>query len=125
MLSAYSLSAFDSMNWVAGGQAKDVTFDEMVVQHKDRLRGAVLLGVDRDRIAEALARHAPQVPVISVSDTDTSAMARVVEAAASLAAPGDVVLLAPACASRDMYTDYAERGDAFAAAVQRLMDVGA
>jgi UDP-N-acetylmuramoylalanine--D-glutamate ligase len=116
-----SLSAFDSVVWVAGGQAKDVTFDEMVLEHKDRLRGAVLLGVDRDRIAEALARHAPQVPVISVSDTDTSAMARVVEAAASMASAGDVVLLAPACASRDMYSDYAERGDSFASAVQDLI----
>ncbi|SDS09909.1 UDP-N-acetylmuramoyl-L-alanine--D-glutamate ligase [Microlunatus soli] len=115
-----SLTAFDSVVWVAGGQAKDVTFDEMVTEHAERLRGAVLLGVDRDRIAEALARHAPQVPVISVPDTDTGAMARVVEAAASLARPGDVVLLAPACASRDMYTDYAERGDAFATAVQGL-----
>ena len=113
-----SLTAFDSVVWVAGGQAKGVDFDDLVLDHRDRLRGAVLLGVDRDRIAQALARHAPQVPVISVADTDTRAMARVVEAAASLARPGDVVLMAPACASRDMYNDYAERGEAFAAAVQ-------
>lgn len=115
-----SLTAFDRVVWVAGGQAKGVDFDELVQRHRDRFQGAVLLGVDRDRIAEALARHAPQVPVISIADTDTSAMVRVVEAAASLARPGDVVLMAPACASKDMYTDYAERGDAFAAAVQAL-----
>jgi UDP-N-acetylmuramoylalanine--D-glutamate ligase len=46
-------------------------------------------------------------------------MDAVVEQAARLAGPGDTVLLAPACASMDMFTHYAERGDAFAAAVRR------
>ena len=49
--------------WIAGGQAKGTTFDELVISHRARLRGAVLLGVDRAVIAEALARHAPEVPV--------------------------------------------------------------
>jgi UDP-N-acetylmuramoylalanine--D-glutamate ligase len=52
---------------------------------------------------------------------DTAAvMDQVVRAAAGLARPGDTVLLAPACASMDMFRDYAERGDAFAAAALRL-----
>ncbi|MFC7624019.1 UDP-N-acetylmuramoyl-L-alanine--D-glutamate ligase [Microlunatus sp. GCM10028923] len=115
-----ALAAFDSVVWVAGGQAKGTTFDELIIRHADRLRGAVLLGVDADVIAGALSRHAPQVPVIRVDSTETRAMAQAVTAAASLARPGDAVLLAPGCASRDMYTDYAARGEAFAAAVAEL-----
>jgi UDP-N-acetylmuramoylalanine--D-glutamate ligase len=50
-------------------------------------------------------------------------MTRAARAAASLARPGDVVLLAPAAASMDMFRDYAARGDAFAAAAQRVAGV--
>ena len=59
-----SLSAFESVVWVAGGLAKGASFDELVAAVRDRLRAAVLLGADRDVIAAALARHAPDVPVI-------------------------------------------------------------
>ncbi len=113
-----ALRAFSSVVWIAGGQAKGVSFDQLVLDHRDRLRAAVLLGTDADRIADALARHAPQVPVITVAADQTSAMSQVVASAARQARPGDAVLLAPACASRDMYPDYAARGEAFAAAVR-------
>ncbi|MBA3989435.1 MAG: UDP-N-acetylmuramoyl-L-alanine--D-glutamate ligase [Propionibacteriales bacterium] len=117
-----SLQAFDTVVWVAGGLAKGASFDELVKESASRLRGVVLLGADRALISAALSRHAPDVPVIEVSDTETGVMERAVHAAASLAQPGDTVLLAPACASQDLFADYAARGDAFAAAVRWLRE---
>jgi UDP-N-acetylmuramoylalanine--D-glutamate ligase len=117
-----SLQAYDPVVWVAGGLAKGATFDTLVTAVRSRLRGAVLLGRDRAVIAEALARHAPDVPVIEVGGGDTSVMDRVVGAAADLAQPGDTVLLAPGCASMDLFQNYGARGDAFAESVRRLRD---
>ena len=117
---ASSLSAFDSVVWIAGGQAKGTSFDDLVQDFAGRLRAVALLGVDRQVIADALARHAPDVPVFTTDAVDDGAMQQVVTWAAGRAQPGDVVLLAPGCASKDMYPDYAARGDAFAAAVAAL-----
>jgi UDP-N-acetylmuramoylalanine--D-glutamate ligase len=116
-----ALRSFDSVVWIAGGLAKGAEFDDLVRQVRDRLRGAVLLGADRGRIADALARHAPDVPVIEEPATDHGAMTRVVEAAAALSRPSDTVLLSPACASQDMFTNYSQRGDVFAAAVRERL----
>jgi UDP-N-acetylmuramoylalanine--D-glutamate ligase len=102
--------------------AKGQTYDELVAKVAGRLRGVVLLGVDREVIAAALARHAPQVPTVEVARTDTGAMSEVVRAAAGLAEPGDTVLLAPGCASWDMFRNYGHRGDAFAEAVRALQE---
>ncbi|URM91703.1 UDP-N-acetylmuramoyl-L-alanine--D-glutamate ligase [Streptomyces sp. MRC013] len=115
-----SLAAYDPVVWIAGGLAKGAVFEELVAESAKRLRGAVLIGADRGLIREALARHAPQVPVVDLDRTDTGAMAAAVREAARLARPGDTVLLAPACASMDMFTDYNKRGDAFADAVRAL-----
>jgi UDP-N-acetylmuramoylalanine--D-glutamate ligase len=119
-----SLAAYPSVVWVAGGQLKGVDIGDLVAWVADRLVGVVLLGVDRHEVAEALRRHAPRVPVVDVSRTDDGAMAEVVAAAAALARAGDTVLLAPAAASKDMFTSYAHRGDAFADAVRTLHERG-
>jgi len=115
-----SLAAYESIVWIAGGLAKGATFDELVAKSAKRLRGAVLIGQDRALIREALARHAPEVPVVDLDRTDTGAMLAAVQEAKRLAAAGDTVLLAPACASMDMFANYNKRGDAFAEAVREL-----
>ncbi|OEJ96629.1 UDP-N-acetylmuramoyl-L-alanine--D-glutamate ligase [Streptomyces thermolilacinus] len=115
-----SLAAYDPIVWIAGGLAKGATFDELVARSAERLRGVVLIGADRALIREALTRHAPQVPVVDLDRTDTGAMAAAVREAARLARPGDTVLLAPACASMDMFVNYNKRGEAFEDAVRAL-----
>ncbi|GGW59124.1 UDP-N-acetylmuramoylalanine--D-glutamate ligase [Streptomyces griseoloalbus] len=115
-----SLAAYEPIVWIAGGLAKGATFDELVAGSAKRLRGVVLIGQDRALIREALARHAPEVPVVDLDRTDTGAMLQAVREARRLARPGDTVLLAPACASMDMFANYNKRGDAFAQAVREL-----
>ena len=119
---AASLAAYPSVVWIAGGLFKgaDSDVDDLVGVAAPRLRGVVLLGVDRAKIRHALARHAPDVPVVEAAGTDTGVMDRVVAEAARLAGPGDTVLLAPAAQSFDIFRDYPARGDAFAAAVAGL-----
>ncbi|RZS82920.1 UDP-N-acetylmuramoylalanine--D-glutamate ligase [Motilibacter rhizosphaerae] len=124
---AASLAAYPSVVWVAGGLAKGASFDELVAGARDRLRGVVLLGRERELVAAALQRHAPDVPVVEVAAGEgegARAMAEAVDAAARLAQPGDTVLLAPACASMDQFRDYGARGDAFADAVRARSSSG-
>jgi UDP-N-acetylmuramoylalanine--D-glutamate ligase len=116
---AASLTAYEHVVWIAGGLLKGADVDDLVRTAAPSLRGVVLIGRDRAQIADALARHAPDVPVVDVADTDTGVMDRVISQAASLAQSGDVVLLAPAAASMDMFVNYGARGDAFAEAVLR------
>jgi UDP-N-acetylmuramoylalanine--D-glutamate ligase len=117
-----SLASFPSIVWIAGGlfRGTDADLETLVSGAQPRLRAAVLLGADRQRFREALARHAPDVPVMEVTATDTGVMDLVVAEAARVARPGDTVLLAPAAQSFDLFRDYPARGDAFAAAVARL-----
>ncbi len=105
--------------WVAGGLAKGGTFDDLVIQVRDRLRGAVVIGTDGPLIVGALQRHAPDVPVVEVGNGEDGVMDRAVAAARTMAQAGDTVLLAPGCASMDQFRDYADRGTAFAEAVRR------
>jgi len=129
-----SLAAYPRVVWIAGGLLKGADVDPLVAAVAPRLAGVVLLGRDRDQLARSLARHAPSVPRTVVPSGDHGAMGadgagapdgdsvmrEVVAAAVRLARPGDTVLLAPAAASMDVFTDYAHRGRAFADAVRAL-----
>lgn len=113
-----SLMAFAPVVWIAGGLTKGQNFDELVQAVKGQLRAVVLLGKERDHIAESLKKFAPEIPVVQITTSDTSVMDEVVAAAAKCAQPGDTVLLAPGCSSWDIFPGgYAQRGDLFAAAV--------
>ena len=95
---------------IAGGDAKGADFGALADVLRTRKEvSAVLIGRDRERLANAL----DGVCTVALADD----MAAAVAIARSLAKPGATVLLAPACASLDMYTGYAARGDAFVAAV--------
>ncbi len=114
-----SLSSFEHVVWLVGGLLKGVDITPLVESNKSRLRGAVVIGVDREPVMSALASVAPDVPVIEIDSTDPSqVMTHAVRAAKNLAMPGDTVLLAPASASMDQFKDYADRGSQFAAAIR-------
>ena len=119
-----SIGAYDHVVWLAGGLAKGAEFDDLVQRHAERLRGVVLFGAERHLIAEALRRRAPQVPVVDLGgpgpERAAEVMAEAVVAARDMAESGDTVLLAPACASMDMFNSYGHRGDVFADAVREL-----
>ena len=83
----------------------------------------ILMGTDAEVIANALGRHAPNVPVITLATRDTSAMTEAVRIAHQRAVSGDTVVLAPGCASWDMFTDYSHRGEVFSGAVERELRI--
>lgn len=96
---------------IAGGDAKGADFSVLREPVARRARAVILIGRDADRLEAALGDVAP---IEHAADLE-AAVAR----AAHWARPGDAVLLSPACASFDMFTDFRARGEAFAAAVQR------
>ncbi|MDO5031388.1 UDP-N-acetylmuramoyl-L-alanine--D-glutamate ligase [Corynebacterium sp.] len=118
---AAALRGLDSVVWVAGGQLKGADVTELLRTHGLQMKAAVVMGVDKQLLVDALAKYAPTVPVSVIDSTDPAeAMEQAVAAAVQHAEAGDTVLLAPAAASLDMYSGMGQRGDFFAAAVRRL-----
>ena len=97
---------------IAGGQGKGADFSVLTASVQQHVRGAVLIGRDAKLIG---------AEINSVTDTCFALdMPAAVQAAHSLARPGDTVLFSPACASFDMYSGFEQRGQAFIAAVRAL-----
>lgn len=113
-----AIASFDSVVLIAGGYNKGLDLEE-IHGHGDvsvlgRLKAVVAIGDAAAAVVDAFRETA--IPTFEAAN-----MASAVERAAALAAPGDVVLLSPGCASFDAYPNYAERGDDFKATVTRLV----
>jgi len=118
-----SLRALHDVVWVLGGLLKGVDIDELVRTHAIRLRGAVVIGVDREPVLAALRRHLGERPVVEIDDAGLDPdgiMRSAVAQARAIGHPGDTVLLSPAAASMDQFAGYADRGRRFQAAVREL-----
>ena len=110
--------------WIAGGLAKGAAMDELAQRCKNRIKAAILIGSDAPIIKEALLKQAPNLAIYTTDlnlkgmDVMRSVMSIVKEIAVS----GDVVLLAPACASMDQFKNYADRGESFTAAAKQAFN---
>ncbi|MGJ9441774.1 UDP-N-acetylmuramoyl-L-alanine--D-glutamate ligase [Actinotignum sp. GS-2025b] len=117
-LASVSALAEGTCVWIVGGQPKGARFESLVAQVRDRLRAVVVIGVNQEPWHAAL--DGANLPVTYIDPAASEPMARAVLAASRYAQTGDTVMLAPASASMDQFTSYADRGDRFAAAVRAL-----
>lgn len=99
---------------IAGGQGKGQDFAPLLPVLVKAARAVVLYGQDAQRLAQVLTDHMP----VTVVDSLPSASAQ----AFAYSMPGDVILLAPACASLDQFENYQARGECFRALVAEVPD---
>lgn len=117
-----SLNSFadKSVVWIAGGLAKGGRFERLVADQSHRIKAAVIIGAEQEPMLDAFKTSAPDIPLTVIDPSDQDAvMAKAVDAAGEYAQSGDVVLMAPACASMDQFKSYADRGDQFAEQARR------
>jgi UDP-N-acetylmuramoylalanine--D-glutamate ligase len=106
--------------WIAGGLAKGAAMDELARRSKGRIKAAILIGSDATTIQSALLKESPNLAIYMTDSklTGIDVMAQVMGIVKNIAVSGDVVLLAPACASMDQFKNYADRGDIFTQAAK-------
>ena len=118
-----ALMSYISSIWIAGGLAKGAAMEPLIERCAARIKVAILIGQDASIIATALSKVAPQIPyfIMPFSGDSQELMREVVLKAQELAARGDTVLLAPACASMDQFNDYEDRGNTFVNMVREVV----
>jgi len=118
-----SLLSYFNVIWIAGGLAKGASMDELAKRAGSRIKSIILIGQDREIIAQAFAQHSPTTQLIRVDQSGDAKqlMKDVVAQAKKTAKSGDTVLLAPACASMDQFDSYVERGQLFVQAIKELV----
>ncbi len=109
--------ALDAMTkpviWIAGGTDKGNDYSVLFPLIKDRVKALICLGLDNEKLKNTFKPHIPAI-------YETTKVSEAVETGLKLGAPGDVVLLSPACASFDLFKNYMDRGDQFKHCVQML-----
>ncbi len=126
---AASILSHFSVIWIAGGLAKGAKMEPLIDRIWSRLKAAILIGEDRELIASALRSSAPDLPLYFIDppadyqkgSEDNHFMESIARCADEISTQGDVVLLAPACASMDQFISYGDRGDRFARAVKDVV----
>lgn len=112
----YALGGFtEPLIWIAGGVDKGNNYEQLSDLVKKHVKALVCLGRDNKKLIEAFG---DLVPV----EEEQASMQMAVEKAYRLAASGDVVLLSPACASFDLFSNYEDRGNQFREAVKVLSE---
>ena len=103
--------------WIAGGRSKHLPWDALLEAGRDKVRAVVLIGEAAQEIERAVKGPLGWPGTVVVW---CHSLAEAVPSAASLAEPGDRVLLSPGCTSYDQFVDFEERGRAFRAAVMNV-----
>lgn len=118
-----ALFSFERVIWIAGGLAKGASMDELARSTHHRIEVAILIGTDAPLIKRALLGQKPELKIVETDPNlrGRELMRHVVTFAKSVASRGNTVLLAPACASMDQFSSYAERGEEFSRAVRELV----
>lgn len=129
---AASILSQEKVIWIAGGLAKGAAMKPLVEKVAKRIKHAIIIGTDKDLIIDAIEKFAPELPFTLIEapadyqrgGESNSLMEAIVSTAQSIAESGDSILLAPACASMDQFISYADRGDRFTKAVEKLVRNG-
>ena len=110
----YALECMDKPTvWVVGGVDKGNDYTELMALVREKVKGIVCLGLDNQKIIETFG------DVVEII-VETAGAEEAVKVAHKIASKGDVVLLSPACASFDLFTNYEDRGNKFKEAIKNI-----